>query len=305
MPNEMCPLCALTALVTGPDAQNLTQVTCRRCGKFHVRSLPLESDNQWQRLKPYLSVYVRMCTESVREPQVLDSSNLHQLAETFMHATVPDKLDYLLRLLAKRTAFFGQHFQLDAGVDYPAVAAVNIPECQTLFKALDDLQYIVGAPDYYISVKGWEHLDRRADPQMSGRCFVAMSFDPSLSAAYESGIMLAIAQDTGHFPIRIDRIPHNDKICDRILAEIRQSQFVVADVTLQKPGVYFEAGFAMALQLPVIWTCRQDDFQNVHFDTRQYNHIVWTAPDNLRDQLRDRILATIGNRSDLRRRLAN
>jgi len=43
----------------------------------------------------------------------------------------------------------------------------------------------------------------------------------------------------------------------------------------------------------VIWTCQADDFKNVHFDTRQYNHIVWQIPADLRIQLADRIKATI------------
>jgi len=30
----------------------------------------------------------------------------------------------------------------------------------------------------------------------------------------------------------------------------------------------------MGLGRQVIWTCRDDDLKNVHFDTRQYNHIV-------------------------------
>ena len=47
------------------------------------------------------------------------------------------------------------------------------------------------------------------------------------------------------------------------------------------------------LARPVIWSCKKDDFDNVHFDTRQYNHIVWQTPADLREQLRDRIKATI------------
>ena len=57
--------------------------------------------------------------------------------------------------------------------------------------------------------------------------------------------------------------------------------------------IHFEAGLAMGLGRPVIWTCRKDDFENTHFDTRQYNHIVWETPEDLREKLADRIRATI------------
>jgi hypothetical protein len=79
-----------------------------------------------------------------------------------------------------------------------------------------------------------------------------------------------------------------------ILCEIRRSHFVVADFTLQRQNVYFEAGFAEALGLQVIYTCREDDIKNAHFDIRQRNHIVWNAPEELKDELKNRIGATIG-----------
>jgi nucleoside 2-deoxyribosyltransferase len=68
----------------------------------------------------------------------------------------------------------------------------------------------------------------------------------------------------------------------------------VADFTGQRHGVYFEAGFAQGLGLPVIWTCREDHVKNLHFDTRQQNHITWEQSDDLREKLKNRIWAVIG-----------
>ena len=59
-------------------------------------------------------------------------------------------------------------------------------------------------------------------------------------------------------------------------------------------GVYYEAGFAYGLKIPVIFTCREDMFDKIHFDTRQYNHIGWAEPDDLVEPLKQRILARIG-----------
>jgi nucleoside 2-deoxyribosyltransferase len=78
--------------------------------------------------------------------------------------------------------------------------------------------------------------------------------------------------ERGYTAYRVDEEPHSDNIIFRIMAEIKNSRFVVADVTEQKNGVYFEAGYALGLGLPVIWTVRKDDAKNVHFDTAQYNH---------------------------------
>ena len=63
--------------------------------------------------------------------------------------------------------------------------------------------------------------------------------------------------------------------------------------TLCRNGVYFEGGFGMGLGRTVIWMCREDDLAHVHFDTRNYNHIVWVQPADLRSKLRDRLRATL------------
>lgn len=41
----------------------------------------------------------------------------------------------------------------------------------------------------------------------------------------------------------------------------------------------------MGLGIPVIYTCRQDEMQNAHFDTNHYNHIAWKDGPELRERL--------------------
>lgn len=72
---------------------------------------------------------------------------------------------------------------------------------------------------------------------------------------------------------------------------------MIADVTEQKQGVYFEAGYALGLGIPVIWSCRKDDLKNVHFDTRQYNHILWESEEDYAEKLYNFICAIIGKLS--------
>ena len=99
-------------------------------------------------------------------------------------------------------------------------------------------------------------------------------------------------------PLRIDQKEHINKIDDEIIAEIRRSRFLVADFTHgnegARGGVYYEAGFAHGLGIPAIFTCRDDAVSKLHFDTNHYNHIVWATPEELREKLRNRILAAIG-----------
>ena len=151
--------------------------------------------------------------------------------------------------------------------------------------------------DYRVTVSGHARVGAQAARTDYSQVFVAMWFDDSVVKAYDEGIAPAI-EECGYEPKRIDRDPTVDKIDDAIISEIRRSRFLVADFTHgekgARGGVYYEAGFAYGLEKPVIYTCRADMVDDLHFDTRQYAHIVWKTHQELREGLKDRILARIG-----------
>ena len=120
-----------------------------------------------------------------------------------------------------------------------------------------------------------------------------MAFAKELISVWRNGIKPALER-VGYRAYRVDDDPHIGRIDAKIMTEIKNSKFVLADVTNQRPGVYFEAGYAIGLGLPVIWSVHEDDLRNVHFDTRQYNHIVWKDADDLEQQLYNRVSAVIG-----------
>jgi len=111
------------------------------------------------------------------------------------------------------------------------------------------LQSPAGGDRITLTMEGWNQVQPLLRPGgVPGRCFVAMWFSDETRAAYEHGIEPAVS-DAGFTPIRIDRKEHNNEIPDEIIAEIRNAQFMVADFTGQRQGVYYEAGFAMGLRL--------------------------------------------------------
>lgn len=126
----------------------------------------------------------------------------------------------------------------------------------------------------------------------SKRVFVAMWFNPSMSDFYDKGIKPAI-EAAGYIPVRIDSQEFNGKICDEIIAEIKRSKFLISDFSGQRNGVYFEAGYAMGQGKEVIFAVKKGEVNDLHFDTRQYNHIVYDSPKDLYEKLYNRIRATI------------
>lgn len=161
---------------------------------------------------------------------------------------------------------------------------------------LDYITGIEGLKNFiHIESKGWEKIEelRRKPAGLKSQAFVAMWFDKSTEEIFEKGIRPAIENGNIFKAVRVDLIEHNNKICDQIIAEIKKSKFVVADFSGNRGGVYFEAGYAQGLGIPVIWIVQETFINGLHFDTRQYNHIVYTSFEDLYKKLEARIEATI------------
>ncbi|HEX8242557.1 MAG TPA: hypothetical protein VF541_03665 [Longimicrobium sp.] len=232
---------------------------------------------------------------------LLTTDTIDELIESApIPKTLVDGLENLLVYIGDRQNGFSRFVQLPDH-RFP----VTVAACAEDFTYLKVLLQTVGYAESFsgvvenkpqalrLSLNGWKRMEElRATRPDSRRAFVAMSFDRDLKAAWLEGIKPAL-EELGFTPIRLDYEQFNEPVDDRIVADIRRSGLVVADYTGNSAGVYFEAGFAMGLGIPVISTCRSDAVAQVHFDTRQYNHVVWDTPADLRERLSARIEATL------------
>jgi hypothetical protein len=300
-----CPLCKNRDCKSFPCTdRNSTAYECENCGKFILTaqaSSAIGADG-WK-----LAVYVIEQNRRGNTPAFYSlpteaqagSVGIDTVIEMFPKS-VTERLDRALINLASITTMLGQRLMIRPQETFPLILAQNTVEAWFVLQQFEQEGYIKGKTisfptEVSLTAKG---LNRVADLQrglfgpFNKQAFVAMSFDNTLDEAWIHGLKLGI-EDCGYEALRVDRKQHNEKICDVIIAEIRKSKFLVADFTLHRNGVYFEAGMMMGLGRPVIFTCHKDDLDKAHFDTRQYNHIEWETPIELREKLKSRIQATI------------
>ncbi|HEU4456070.1 MAG TPA: hypothetical protein VFR81_23590 [Longimicrobium sp.] len=280
-----CPVCGTYAIPPGLAAGIATGKHADRLGE--------------------LSAVLRWRAESGEVPLVSMQGIRELLASIPSPRTVPEALESLLFYLGDRQKRFSDYVQVDPR-KFPVTVASSFED----FRYVADLLLGSGYAEVYddalrdqfrLTPAGWTRLNElRATRPDSSRAFVAMWFADELTPAWTEGIRPGL-EDAGYTAVRLDAVEHNEKIDDRIIAEIRRSGLVVADLTGGRANVYFEAGFAMGLGVPVIWTCREDHLDDLHFDTRQYNYIGWTTPAELRERLRLRIEATLPRKADARR----
>lgn len=294
LPMIPCPLCE-TMAERHPSDGDCHHYRCSRCGRFEITGTAKACDKTPE-LHVKLAGWIRDQNRNGVMPRV-SSDTLDRLA----HRTVPGVTERSERLLREAINGMGRLDEMVSLAKPRFVAATysrDSQELSVLWKLLVGKGWMVLVADQgpRVTITAEGHIAAEELSTERGRSeevFVAMSFSPEMTSIYDDGLRLGIER-AGYVPIRVDRTEHVNRIDDEILARIRKSAFVVADLTEQKLGVYFEAGFALGLSLPVIWSCRKDDIADLHFDVRQYNCIAWREPSELAMRLQNRIEAILG-----------
>lgn len=149
-----------------------------------------------------------------------------------------------------------------------------------------------------ITFKGREFVESLGQTtSMSNKVFMAFHFNEEMKNSFEETAKKAVST-VSNGKLTAERVstsgtPTDTKIDDALIAMLKSSKVVIADFTGQRPAVYYEAGYAMGMGIPVIWTCREDEVKELSFDTRQYPHILWKDADDLYKQLTARLSAQI------------
>jgi hypothetical protein len=304
-----CPLCSLSLQrIPKTDVErDLYYISCPACGTYGITKLVLSQRvlDFESSAKSLLSAIVRRHFVFSGKPELITFDNWQALlSQAPVKNDVSSKVRHLLRYIAHRSKFPGDKIVLTALIDYPICFAANKDEFDFY------IRYAVSAgfveehdPGTHVecgvclTTAGWEET-RHIPTLESPYAFVAMSMwkeSPRrelLDTAFDKAIEPAV-QDSGYEKaIRIDREDFLGDVVFEIIARIKECRFVIADVTDQRHGVYFEGGYAMGMGLPVIWTCHKDDMGNAHFDTNHLNHIVWDDIAEFRKKLTNMILGT-------------
>lgn len=160
--------------------------------------------------------------------------------------------------------------------------------------------------NFRVTVSGWDILRKGNISFHSNQVFIATAFDWPNEDAERIQTISSIQKACSSLGYEANTVSqdHTDNITDRILAEIRRSRFVVAELTYHNRGVYFEAGYAKGLGIPVYFVVKEgftsqnplDDRngKRIHFDIAQVMYRKWKSPEDLEAQLKDWIEATLG-----------
>lgn len=321
-----CKICGQDATYSSISGRAGSQIICPRCGRFSISDIfehfgiPPELRQmryviqailreRWERRTP---TFLILDKNADRDGEVVTLEDL--LSSSTLPTSPEEKAMRLLKYIKKETGEdFGKPI-LIRETDYPLAYAKDPNMLLSLIGVLQEKGYIkitgyLNLRTVTITSDGWtkiEELEKTRPESVIG--FVAMWFggykkekadhpkyEPvtkaDRNACYDA--IQTSFHDTPYRPLRADDIESNNDINAEIIQAIKGSKFLIADVTGNRGGVYYEAGYAKAAGMEVIWLCKQGFETDRHFDTEHYNHIMYSTYEELTEKLHRRILATI------------
>lgn len=148
---------------------------------------------------------------------------------------------------------------------------------------------------YGLTLRGWSRYETEAKGKLSARYgFIALKFnDNVLDDLIANCIKPAVLRDIGYHVVDIRNVARAGVIDNILREQIRDAAFVLADLTHDNSGAYWEAGYAEGLGKPVIYLCERSKFDRAktHFDTNHCTTVMWDAPGT--PQFESELIATL------------
>lgn len=149
--------------------------------------------------------------------------------------------------------------------------------------------------DAGLTLRGWQQHEAERRGKTAGNYgFVALRFgNTALDALMKDSVKPAIRAAIGYELVDMRDVATAGVIDNIMRAQIRDAAFVLADLTDDNPGAYWEAGFAEGLGKPVIYLCEAAKFADArtHFDTNHCTTVMWTV--NEADHFSAELIATL------------
>ncbi len=296
---KSCPVC-LTKLNehsrTGNYADSYA-FDCPRCGKF-VFTDTAKTTAPWKiggdaSKRILLSHHIRKSQNNIEWPK-FNSDTIEKIIQEKRLPSVFEQCDSVLEWIGNHSTYGGESIVINSPpLELEAFAgAMNIQAVRFCLQSLVDSELIspLGTINFTdmsnkprtvevtLTFDGWKRYDELIKGKLSyGKAFMAMKFgDPDLDKIFQNHFKPAVKQ-TGYDLFKLDEKPEAGLIDIRMRQEIKTSKFIIADLTHDNLGAYWEAGFAEGIGKPVIYTCEESKFNTAktHFDVNHHLTIKW------------------------------
>lgn len=283
MPN-LCPICNAQITILGESIEN--NFWCPNCGnikfdlKFNEEAKKLLNTYRDKMVVSFYLFQMHKDNNSIE----LSNDLINQLLKN--HLPPPsEQYKKIMLLIGDNTISVGDSIQIESRDLETKIGAFSRNSLDPLLKDLYTNGYLITVTPNHkgiftlgLTYKGWEYYEElKKGISTSKKAFMAMQYgEKELDEIVEKYFKPAVKATGFDLFISTDE-PKAGLIDDQIRNDIRTSRFLIADLTHDNNGAYWEAGFAEGLGKPVIYTCEKAKFEEkkTHFDTNHHLTVCW------------------------------
>lgn len=279
--NVLCPICRgvfggkCRKLPTEKDAGHFD---CEACGQFLVSNsllageLSADASKLTERQRAALAHSLQSANREGQVPFVKSDWLSRFLEEDPRLPTPATQATNILRFVGDEVLRTGGPMKRLPVNLATAAGAPNSEFARALAKDLALHGFLTGSDattssgthllDVGLTLRGWQQHEAERRGKTAGNYgFVALRFgNAALDALLKDTVKPAIRAAIGYELVDMRDVATAGVIDNIMRAQIRDAAFVLADLTDDNPGAYWEAGFAEGLGKPVIYLCEASKF---------------------------------------------
>ena len=308
-----CFICGTTADIHENFNRDTTNVDCASCLKYEItRSTKVSLENILHRTQnkiisqTKISHYIRQSQRDAEKPPLINGNTIIKVLESPLPSP-KEQADLLIRWIGDSTNL-GTTVSIVPNIDKSVVGSITADGVMLIVRHWEENGLIeikndsISSSDECFELKltldGWMYYDNLNNGSESyKKAFIAMKFGDDELNTILNNVFRQSVKDTGFELTKLDDSPKAGLLDNRLRVEIQSSDFIIADLSHDNLGAYWEAGYAEGLGKPVIYTCKKSKFEETktHFDTNHHLTIIWDPekPQEAGEQLKATIFATL------------
>jgi hypothetical protein len=293
-----CPVCeshdgfSCTAQRFG--SKDATVFDCEVCGQFAISRSALDDNclrgSGWTKVRrAALSHNLRLSMGRTSEIRLLTTYDLDGFIQSDVRLPTPAaQAINIIRYIGDRVSLDGSPLRTIAADFSATVGSPDRRFALSLVEQLDQRGFVTlvntstlqsrAYRDLSLTLPGWQQFEEERAGRTAGKYgFIALKFDdPVLDRLLRDHVKPAI-QRLGYDAYDMRDVAEAGIIDNIMRVRIRDCAFVIADLTHENAGSYWEAGYAEGLGKPVLYICERSKFEvkKTHFDTNHCTTVLW------------------------------
>ena len=301
------------------DNTRVADVSCEICGRYII---PESFENVIKGLQPVQKALLshRLCTVESHENKLprITLDWLQNLPENTLPNPIVQTVN-ILRYIGDEISLSGKAIEQLPANFHAVIGAFDRKSSIRLVKELEERKLLttdgLGTAvrvdssgrshqeftNISLALDGWEQYEAEKRGQFSGNYgFIAMQFnEPDLESFVSKVVKPTVKESIGYNLVDMRDVSQAGIIDNIMRVQIRDAAFVIAELSHDNLGAYWEAGYAEGLGKPVIYICEQKKFdeKSTHFDTNHCTTVFWDRDND--EGFKEELIATIRRSLDL------